>query len=333
MRLWSVPALLAAVVVLGACSDSASRAGHAAPDRTPPPTPVPAIGKDAAQATVQDYVRSVNRANGDLDPELAAKIETGSAQQIHAAQYKVYRHNDLHYPMVEYAAGVAAAPRFVGYPRWFFAAATDKGSSPATRDLLVFVQRGKDAPWRVAYAPYSGTASGPLAPGVDVADTPRLVALDDQRLVVRPDRLASSLAGLLTDGSSAKLFAPGRLISTSRDSIAENRRTFGENGWTGTSRAVPARTPVYAVRTTSGGALVWFALDLRHSYKAGASAARMTWKTAYGDLHQGFGLPSAVRSRVDRVERTEAVAYVPPKGKGRIQVIGSRWFPISVTGS
>jgi hypothetical protein len=90
---------------------------------------------------------------------------------------------------------------------------------------------------------------------------------------------------------------------------------------------------VYAVRTKSGGALVWFALDLLHSYKAGASAAQMTWKTAYGDLHRGFGVPSAVRSKIERVERTEVVAYIPPKGKGRIQLIGSRWFPLSVTGS
>ena len=33
------------------------------------------------------------------------------------------------------------------------------------------------------------------------------------------------------------------------------------------------------------------------------------------------------------LERAEVVAYVPPKGKGRIQLIGSRWFPPSVTGS
>lgn len=96
---------------------------------------------------------------------------------------------------------------------------------------------------------------------------------------------------------------------------------------------MPAPTPGYAVRTKSGGALVWFALDLRHSYKAGPSAAQMTWQTAYGDLHRGFGVPSAVRSKIERVERTEVVAYVPPKGKGRVQLIGSRWFPLSVTGS
>lgn len=328
MRLWSVVVLL---LVLTACSDTGSAASDAVSQPTPSATP--AIGKEAAAAAVRSYVESVNKANGDLDPELSAKIETGSARQIHAAQYKVYKRNDLHYPVIEYDAGVAAAPRFIGYPRWFFAAATDKGSSPATRDLLVFVQQSKGTPWRVAYAPYSRTTTGPLAPGVDVDDAPRLVAPGDKGLVVPPNRLATSLAGLLTSGSAAGLYAPGRLITTTRESLSENRQAFGQNGWTGTSRAVPAPSPVYAVRTKSGGALVWFALDLRHSYKAGASAAEMTWKTAYGDLHRGFGVPSAVRSRIERVERTEVVAYVPPKGKGRIQLIGSRWFPLSVTGS
>ncbi len=328
MRLWSVVVLL---LVLTACSDTGTVSSDAVAQPTPSPTP--AIGKEAAAAAVQSYMKSVNRANGDLDPELSAKVETGSARRIHAAQYKVYKRNDLHYPVIEYDAGVAAAPRFIGYPRWFFAAATDKGSSPATRDLLVFVQQSKGAPWRVAYAPYSRTTTGPLAPGVDVDDAPRLVALGDKGLVVPPNRLATSFAGLLTSGSAGSLFAPGRLITTTRESLLENRQAFGQNGWTGTSRAVPAPSPVYAVRTKAGGALVWFALDLRHSYKAGAAAAQMTWKTAYGDLHRGFGVPSAVRSKIERVERTEVIAYIPPKGKGRIQLIGSRWFPLSVTGS
>jgi hypothetical protein len=333
MRPWSVTTLLAVLVMTTACSDTPTTEANSAVTPQPTPTPTPALSKQAAETALLQYLRSVNQANGNLNPELTAKIETGSALQIHKAQYRVYRRNDLRYPRVEYSDGLAAAPRFVGYPRWFFAAATDRGSSPATRDLLVFVQQAKGAPWRVAYAPYSRTASGPLAPGVDVDDFPRLARLDDEHLVLRPDRVAGTLAGLLTRGTSAAVFAPGRLITTSRSSIGENRKAFGDNGWTGTSRAVPAPTPVYAVRTKSGGALVWFALDLRHAYKAGGAAAQMTWQTSYGDLHKGFGLPSAVRSSVDRVERTEVVAYIPPKGKGRIQLIGSRWFPISVTGS
>jgi hypothetical protein len=334
MRAW--PALLVAIVLPTAVACSDDPPGDQADAAVTPsvkPTPTPALSKTAAETTIVRYLRSVNRANGNLDPKLAAKIETGSALQVHTAQYKVYRRNDLRYPRLDYKDGLAATPRFVGYPRWFFAAATDRGSSPATRDLLVFVQEQKGGPWKVAYAPYSRTVTGPLAPGVDTDDFPKLAPLDDEKLVLRPDKVAGALATLFTNGGGAQQFSSGRLISSSRTTMAENRKTFSDNGWTGTSRAVAAPTPVYAVRTKSGGALVWFAVDLRHTYRAKGSAAQMTWKTAYGDLHAGFGLPSAVRSKVDRTERTEAVAYIPPKGKGKIQVIGSRWFPVAITGS
>lgn len=332
MRPWSTALLVLALTTTAACGDTPDPGGAAAKP-SPGPAPTPALSKKAAEETVVRYLRSVNKANGNLDPELAAKIETGSALQVHTAQYKVYRHNDLHYPRVDYQDGLAGAPRFVDYPRWFFAAATDRGSSPPTRDLLVFVQDRKDGPWRAAYAPYSRTTSGPLAPGVDLEDFPKLAPLSDDKLVVRPDKVAGALAGLLSTGAGKELFASSRLVTSSRSTMTENRDTFGDNGWAGTSKAVPARTPVYSVRTKSGGALVWFGIDLLHSYKAKPGAAPMTWKTAYGDLHTGFGLPSAVQKRIDRVERTEAVAYLPPKGKGRIQVIGSRWFPVSITGS
>ncbi|MET9318211.1 hypothetical protein ABZX12_40860 [Kribbella sp. NPDC003505] len=64
-----------------------------------------------------------------------------------------------------------------------------------------------------------------------------------------------------------------------------------------------AKTPVYALRTKSGGALVWFGLDLLHSYRNRGDIT-MVWDTGgAGDKHHGFGLPSELKSSITRQER------------------------------
>ncbi len=283
------------------------------------------------------YLSAISQANAKLDPARAAKVETGSALTVHSAQYRVYRKNELRYPQVKYVGALGAAPMVTGYPRWFFTAATDRGSKPATRDLLLFVQERSGAPWRVTYAPYSSTATGPLAPGVDVADFPAVVAADDNHSEIAPGKVPAVLAAAVTQGSSkspyAKRLAQDDIFRIARAKIVDNRRIYTENDWAGTSRAVAAPTPVYAVRTKSGGALVWFGIDLVHSYR-NKGDTNMVWRTTtVGDLQRGFGLPSEVTTSITRQERYELVAYLPPKGKGTMRLVASRWFPLSVRGS
>ncbi|MFI7063564.1 hypothetical protein ACIBL3_21445 [Kribbella sp. NPDC050124] len=307
----------------------------AKPSPSPQPKPTPAISTRGAQDALKRYLSSISQANAKLDPARAAKIETGSALQIHSAQYRVYRKNDLRYLPVKYVGAVGAAPLSAGYPKWFFTAATDRGSEPATRDFLLFVQARSGAPWHVTYAPFSNRATGALAPGVDVADFPAVVAPGDTRLQTPPGKVAAVLADAVTRGGkspSARLFAQDDNFKTVRGKIVDNRSAYTDNDWAGTSRAVAAPTPVYAVRTKSGGALVWFGLDLLHSYRNDGDT-NMVWDTeSAGDMQRGFGLPSEVTSSITRQERYELVAYIPPKGKGSIRLVASRWFPLSVRG-
>ncbi len=332
----------AVLAVLAAGTAGCGFLGHDSAGKQPAdqtrsaPKPVPALSQQAAQDAVKSYLAGITKANAKLDLTVAAKVQTGSALQVNTAQYAVFKRNKLRYWKVRYTDALAAAPLESGYPRWFFAAATDKGAAPATRDLLVFVQQKKGAPWKVTYAPYSRTATGPLGPGIDVADNPSLVAATDARLVVPPGKLAAVLADVVTKGSKS-VFAPriasGRFLTSSRQSLADNRKAFAGNGWSGTSRAVPAKITVYALQTKNGGALVWFGVDFQHIYKRTGTSSGMTWKTPqYGDLHKGFGIPSTIMSYVNRTERNEVVAYVPPKGAGKIVVLGNRWFPVAIVG-
>lgn len=341
---WTPPTVLVSVLILatagcgGDQEGTEDRAGAVAstPAPAPRPKPAPAISTRGAEDVLKRYLPAISQANAKLDPARAAKVETGSALQLHSAQYRVYRKNGLRYTSVKYVGALGAAPMVTGYPRWFFTAATDKGSKPATRDFLLFVQERSGAPWRVTYAPFSKTASGPLASGVDVADFPAVVAADDNLSAIAPGQVPAVLADAVTQGSKsryAKLVAQDDIFGSARAKIVDNRRIYTSNDWAGTSRAAAAPTPVYALRTKSGGALVWFGLDLLHSYR-NEGDTNMVWQTStVGDLQRGFGLPSEVTKSITRQERYELVAYVPPKGKGTMRLLASRWFPLSVRGS
>ena len=320
----------------GADDRAATVSSKPSPSPSPRPKPTPAISTRGAEEVLKRYMSAIGQANAKLDPVRAAKVETGSAVKIHSAQYRVYRKNELRYPPVKYVGALGAAPMVTGYPKWFFTAATDRGSEPATRDFLLFVQDRSGAPWRATYAPFSSRATGALAPGVDVADFPAVVAAGDTHLATPPGKVAAVLASAVTEGSKspyAKRFAQDDIFQTVRGRIVDNRSAYTSNDWAGTSRAVAAPTPVYAVRTKSGGALVWFGLDLLHSYR-NKGDTKMVWDTeTAGDMQQGFGLPSEVTSSITRQERYELVAYIPPKGKGTMGLLASRWFPLSVRGS
>lgn len=343
MRLTPPTVLLTALVLATAgCGGDQDRAEDhpgavvSTPAPAPKPKPVPAISTRGAEDVLKRYLPAISQANAKLDPARAAKVETGSALQLHSAQYRVYRKNGLRYAKVKYTGALGAAPMVTGYPRWFFTAAADRGSTPATRDFLLFVQERSGAPWRVTYAPYSSTATGPLASGVDVADFPAVVAATDTRLEIAPSQVAAVLAGAVTEGAKnpyAKRLAKDGIFQRARAKIVDNRTAYTSNDWAGTSRAVAAQTPVYALRTKSGGALVWFGLDLVHSYR-NQGDTKMVWDTStVGDLHRGFGLPSEVKTSIARQERYELVAYIPPTGKGTMRLLASRWFPLSVRGS
>lgn len=298
---------------------------------------VPAVQPRAAAIIIKRYMDVMNNAGRELDPKGAAGVQTGPALSVQKAIFGAYRRNGLKFSPIAYGDGVAGAPKFSGWPRWFFAAPTDTGSKPATRDLLVFVQQANREPWKVAYSPYSRTTSGPIAPGVDLVDFPAVVPSGDRTLVMPPGRLAVAFADAVTRGSkspSARWFAAGRHVDSTTRTLQANRTAFRGQGWTGVSRAVAAKASIYAARTKSGGALVWFTVDQLHSYRSTRPNSGITWESeAYGDLHKAFGLPSTLKSKIARVERSELVGYIPPKGKGRIHVIAQRWVPLSITGS
>lgn len=303
----------------------------------PPPPPTPAVTKAEATRVLARYAAQVNAANGRLSPSLAKLSSTGSTLEMQTAKYKVFKANRLRIGPYKYGSALAAAPKFSAYPKWFFAALTDRGSKPYTRDIVVLVQERQGARWRAAYTPLATSpVTGPLARGIDVADFPDVVPQADASLVLPPGRLPGAVADVINQGSGSRDFRAMTIapwMKTKHQNLRDDRQIFKKSGWTGSATYSAASTPVYAVRTTSGGALAWFGVELKEAFRHTARGNGITWEhDNWGDLLRPFTGRSTVTKTLTTVDRIEVLAYVPPAGKGTIRFLATRWAPIRIQG-
>jgi hypothetical protein len=305
--------------------------------RRPATPPSPALTKEEAKQVLVRYGLRVNLANRELSPQLATVALTGSALQLQITKYTVARANHVRLGTSRYTAALSAAPRMSGYPRWFMAALTDQGSRPASREIIVFVQDRSGAQWRAAYAPITTSrVSGPIAAGVEFTDYPDVPAQNDAALALPPARLAGALADVLNKGRRSPYHGSLRTtpwIVGAHRHLGQDRTAYLRDGWNGSGAYAPAPFPVYAVRTLSGGALVWSAVDLRESYRHIHPGSGFTWRSqVWGDLLRPFIGHSTAKRTLATGERFEFLAYVPPKGQGKVRFLADRWFPFQIKG-
>jgi hypothetical protein len=338
-----IRASLALVLVVslgaGACGggEDGARTDAARTTAAPPP-PTPALTKAQVGPVLARFTARANLAHKRLDARRAAAAFTGSSLQMAGAKYKVFKANRMRIEPARYGQVLAATPKFSAHPKWFFAAMTDRGGSRPIRDLIVFVQDRPGGPWLAAYTPLdTKRTKGALAPGVDVADHPDVAPLDDPSLAVAPGRVSAALADVINQGTrSAHLrsFSVPDWAKSNRQTLLQDAKTFRAQGWTGTAAYAASAMPVYAVRTTSGGALVWSAIERRDTFRHTRRGNGITW--AYeswgGDLLRPFTGRSKVNQTLNSVERIEMVSYVPPRGGGTVRVLATRWAPLSITG-
>ena len=327
--------MTALAVMLAGCDFRAAEDEPAAA-KPAPPTPTPAVTESQAKKIIARYASVLNRAGRRLSGSIAADAETGSALEIRKAQYKIFKANKLTTYSYKYTSAVGASPTFSGYPRWFLLAPVDRGTGKRVRNLIIFVQEKAGGPWLAAYTPQAARATGSLGKGIDVPDVAEVVRPDDATLAMAPGRLPAAHADMLAKGRrspSTRLFQLNKLVTSRYRSVLDSREIFTDLGWKGYYNPVASTHPVYAVRTTSGGALVWYAVDFKTAGRNPGDAAGLLWDNdSWGDLHKPFVGSSKVQSWYTGLERQELVAYVPPKGKGKIQIIAGSWSPVNLRG-
>lgn len=318
-------------------SGPAETGSASAPPPSPSPTPTPAISTADAKRVVSRWVRAYNKAAKRYDIKAAARLETGSILQAHRAEYAICRRNGVRLPTLRATADLTI-PRFTGWPKWFTVSMPSK-SNTLDLDEFVFVQSRAGEPWRAAYdTMYLPRVRKDIGKGVTVPEDARVVPPDDTSLAVTPARLPAVHAHAARYGSKSpywRLFSTGGLLTGTHKGLIWTHRLLRRKGWRGRTSVAAAPHPTYAVRTASGGALVFYALDRTATYERVTGHAALDWKeeTYYGTLYPALIGRERVKNSFSRVERIEFATYIPPKDEDKIHLVASRWMPVSAEGA
>jgi hypothetical protein len=314
-------ALTPLLTLAAACTGSPSSADAGGP---------PALSKDQAAQVLERFVATANRAGRDLDDETLAAVEGAPQLTMDAAAYKLRRASKDKPADVPYAKPTFYIPRLSGHPRWFAADVITGTGKDTLRHAMLFTQDKAGGPWLLTDDPYpTDAALGRVAldkDGYATALTPTATGL-----AMAPDRLAPAHAALLTAGPKtpgAAGLAAGPKTTQAYDALRQAQDQLGKGGVSLTSRFAPDSSPVHALRTTDGGALVWYVVRQNEAY----TAPKRGRLAVTGDL-VGLAPASSAKTRLDTTVLVQYLAAVPPKGKGPVAVTGMYRKAVEATGS
>ncbi|MFH8991384.1 hypothetical protein [Streptomyces sp. NPDC017940] len=227
----------------------------------------PALTKQQALAEIDRYATVNNRANADRDRDLLTTIEDGPLYAMSVSEYKetegLTKSERKAYKPWSYDTQNAKLyiPRIAsGQPRWFAAAlASTKGKVPDR--LAVFAEQSQHKRWEmVSVADLYGTDLPKVALDADGYATV-VAANGNKDLVAGADLLRSGiLDNFATGGQNCgkKVFAASKASSQQIKVHDETVKQYGSQGTSIFAGAANRYRDAYALKTTDGGALVFF---------------------------------------------------------------------------
>ena len=281
-----------------------------------PTAPPSAAGQGAltmAQASqvLANYTTANNTANAQRSDSVLAAIETGSSYAVDAGLYRLQQaENAATYPAFGPQRARYYIPRETAYPRWFVVqVANAELAAPAkitSTEYLLFTQTGPGAPWKNAVEPYllSGTTPAAVSLGAGGLAAPVTAAT---ALAVPVGQIAQVTASSL-DGTG-QLPNPGNLAD-----LMDRAFWQGKLPASSVTDAHSPSGPVYGLRTTDGGALLFY-----------ADAAELTLTAPAGDaMHltvPGFYSPGQALTRAGIGYQEQFATYDPPSGEPGLRVV------------
>ncbi|MYT05418.1 MULTISPECIES: hypothetical protein [Streptomyces] len=280
---------------------------------------LPATTRAEAAKALQQFTNAYNAADKAYDSSLDASHVTGALGAIDAARLKAGKSNSpggnaSHTPL-KLSDVTYTIPKKAGWPRWFVAdAAGNKGGT--ARWLFVFTRDGMDEPFQAAYLTL--VAEGKVPEFKKDADGwAEAVPADSTGLATEPGNLSEHYTNYLKNGGD--VFADGTHTSVWRADRAKDAIRPGlATQYIDEPLANDAYAPL-ALRTTDGGALVFFAT---HHYVK-ETAASGTSVPDPGDAVLALTAGEIKQSLMMEFVSNE-VALDPPKGAGdqRVDVLG-----------
>ena len=286
--------------------------------QTPPPSPAAQGALTMAQASqvLANYTTANNTANAQRSDSVLGTIETGSSYAVDAGLYRLQQAEGVAtYPAFGPQREQYYIPRETAYPRWFVVqVANAELSAPAKitgTEYLLFTQTAPGAPWKNTVEPY--LLASATAPSVALGDGGLATPVTATTALAVPVGQIAQVTASSLDGTSlggtAQLPNPGNLAD-----LMDRAFWQGKLAASSVTDAHAPSGPVYGLRTTDGGALLFY-----------ADAAELTLTAPAGEsMHltiPGFYSPSQSLTRAGIGYQEQFATYDPPSGGSGLRVV------------
>ncbi len=329
---WLVACLVAvaaasvgAALVLTGNSGGQPRAANSSPLQTvapvlpttpPPPAAQGALTMAQASQVLANYTTANNTANAQRSDSVLGMIETGSSYAVDAGLYRLQQAEGVAtYPAFGPQREQYYIPRETAYPRWFVVqVANAELAAPAKitgTEYLLFTQAAPGAPWKNTVEPY--LLASATAPSVALGDGGLATPVTAGTALAVPVGQIAQVTASSLDGTSlggtAQPPNPGNLAD-----LMDRAFWQGKLPTSSVTDAHAPSGPVYGLRTTDGGALLFY-----------ADAAELTLTAPAGEsMHltiPGFYSPGQSLTRAGIGYQEQFATYDPPSGGSGPRVV------------
>ncbi|MHC3472551.1 hypothetical protein ACYF6T_28175 [Streptomyces sp. 7R007] len=271
---------------------------------------LPATTRAEAAEALTQFTTAYNKADKAYDHSLDAGHVTGALGDIDEARLKAGHANNPGgnpaYSPLKLTDATFTIPKKAGWPRWFVAEAQgNKGGS--LHWLLVFTRHGLDETWKVAYLTLVTPGSLPEIKK-DADGYAETVPADATGFAVAPGDVSRDYATYLKDGG--KTFANGPHTDQWR---AQRAKAAKKPGLVTQYIDEPVTSGDYAplaLRTTDGGALVFFATRRYEKQTAAAGTSIPTPNASVQALTTG-----EIKQSLTTEFMSNGVALDPARGQ------------------
>jgi hypothetical protein len=285
--------------------------GSGAPAATDPSSARPAISADGSVQVLADYVKRYNEAVGSGDSAAWRGLASDALGAAASAQIKIGGGRPPKLPTISLTNPVFYVPRLTGSKAWFAVAALEHDGSARNPVFLLFTRSGATAPWRAATRLYfrgNPPRIATDAQGYAITVNPKT----QTNPFTTPSGLPAEQANYLEFGDTRSI-AAGRFTSDWRKSERQAEATMRSHGISAADRFAASEYPVYALRTTDGGALVFYALERTETLVLTGGTGTSALPT---DIRAYLGGRSGGQIIATWMWRT--VAYLPTQGQASV---------------
>ncbi|GAA5044264.1 hypothetical protein HNP84_004590 [Thermocatellispora tengchongensis] len=333
----AVITVVAAVLAgLTGCTGSSGPPGRGSPtpvaattaqSASPSPSPGPALTQEEAREAVERYLATddVLRAGGDLRMALSLARDGQAALTIAA-----YRSTGLRPARYAWQVEDVYVPRLERAPYWFTAVVRRTGreaeggsgaagkavrGSESRTALLTLMKQDDEARWQLSFGSLLLDGADPPEVALDADGYATALPSRDETIGVSPQLMPPLHATVAEEGSkgfSAGLIEPGPYTTGYSDEIAEEKQQARHDGLDYDSIFSATQSPIFALRTEDGGALVSYEMTRTTTLTARLPSA--PWIEVPENARWAAN-DQAVSNELRIIETHQYASLVPPRDK------------------